>query len=84
MHGLAASGRCPLPVICTVGALLDRGVLSVPNQPNESGVSPQADVLPGLLRDVAAACIEVTHENEILKEMIWRLSHLVSLVAQNG
>lgn len=64
------SGRCLLPVIGTVCALLDRGVLLVPDQPNELGVHPQADVLPGLLGDVAAASIEVTHENEILKDRI--------------
>ena len=37
---------------------------------NVDKVHPQADVLPGLLGDVAAASIEVTHENEILKDRI--------------
>lgn len=64
------SGRRLLPVIGTVCALLDRGVLLVPDQPNELGVRPQADVLPGLLGDIAAAGVEVTHENEILKDRI--------------
>lgn len=58
------------PVIGTAGALLDRGVLLVPNQPNKVGVCPQTDVLPGLLGDVAAASVEITHEDEILKGMV--------------
>lgn len=57
------------PVVGTAGALLDRGVLLVPNQPNKVGVRPQTDVLPGFLRDIAAAGVEVTHEDEILKGM---------------
>lgn len=59
----------PSPVVGTAGALLDRGVLLIPNQPNKVGVRPQTDVLPGLLGDVAAAGVEITHEDEILKGM---------------
>lgn len=58
-----------LPVISTVGALLNCGVLFVLNQPNKVGVRPQTDVLPGLLGDIAATSIEITHEDEILKGM---------------
>lgn len=58
-----------LPVIGTVGALLDCGVHLVPNQPNEVEVSPQTDVLPGLLGDITAASVEIAHEDEILKDM---------------
>lgn len=68
--GQQQAGRCPLPVIRTVGALLDCGVLLVPNKPNKPGVSPQADGAPGLPADITAASIEVTHKNEILKDVI--------------
>lgn len=78
--GWLASGRCFLPVICTAGAPLDCGVFLVPYQPDKPGVSPQADVLPGLLGDIATAGIEVTHENEILKDVIWNC-HLVGIIA---
>lgn len=66
-------GSCLPPVICTVGARLDSGVLLVPDQPDELAVGPQADAAPGLLGDIAAVGIEVAHENEILKDMIWSI-----------
>lgn len=64
-----------------MGAALDRGVLLVPYQPDKPGVSPQANDLPGLLGDVATAGVEVTHENEILKDIVWNC-HLLGIIAK--
>lgn len=64
MGGLAVS---PLPVIGAPGAVLHGCVIFVTNQPEEFGVSPQPDVLPLLLGNIATPSIEVPHEDKVLE-----------------
>ena len=46
--------------------LSDSGVLIVSNQPEEPGVTPQADGSPALDGDVAAAGVQVPEDHHIL------------------
>ena len=64
------------PVVCTVSRVGDGGVLSVFDQPGETGVRVQSDPFPVLSGHVGAAGVEVTQEHHILHTHTHRVMKL--------